>query len=303
MLGLAVALAACAHEPAGWKLVSTDHFNLYTDQRAHAYEWVVERLEDVHAGLAQSFFAETATPPLEVFLFSEVDFRELVSNRYGGLFFGEHGKGTLILSDAGDPAFIDHITAHELSHGFIHATFPTVPVWFNEGFASYLESMVVEEGEHRVTFGSLDAGISATAGIGRMVPMEQLFTAHWSEFHGDWEHSHYATGWALVHYIEHGENKKLRPRFDAFTAALAEASSKRASGITAWNQIYPDVPFNELDGRVRDHVNRAFDKHRDSRIAYKFVRPDRPPLRIGPADMQRVDALRAKLLRERRPDK
>jgi hypothetical protein len=303
LLGLTLGLAACAHEPAGWKVVSTDHFNVYTDRGAHAYEWVTERLEDVHAGLAQSFFAETATPPLEVFLFGEMEFQELVSNRYGGMFLGDHGKGTLILSDAGDPAFIDHITAHELSHGFIHATFPAVPIWFNEGFATYLESMVVEEGEHRVTFGSLDAHASVTAGIGRMVPMDQLFSARFDQFHGEWEHSHYATGWALVHYIEHGENKQLRPRFDAFTAALAEATSARRSGATAWAKVYPEIPFGELDGRVRDHVNRAFDKHRDSRIAYKFIRPERAPLRIGPADMQRVDSVRAKLLRDRTPDK
>jgi hypothetical protein len=303
LLGLAFALAACAHEPAGWKVVSTDHFNIYTDQRAHEYEWVAERLEDVHAGLTQSFFAETATPPLEVFLFGELEFRELVSNRVGGMFFGNHGNGTLVLSDAGDPAFISHITAHEVSHGFIHATFPAVPIWFNEGFASYLESMVVEEGEHRVTFGSLDSGISVEAGIGRMVPVQQLFTARWDEFHGDWEHSHYAAGWALVHYIEHGENKQLRGRFDAFTTALAQVTGQRGVGSTAWARVYPEIPFGELDGRVRDHVNRSFDKHRDSRIAYKFTRPDRAPLRITPANMQKVDSLRDKLRRERRPDK
>jgi hypothetical protein len=303
LLGLAVGLGACAHEPGGWKVVSSDHFNVYTDQRAHDYEWVVERLEDVHAGLSQSFFSETATPPLEVFLFGELEFQELVSNRTAGIFFGNHGHGTLILSDAGDPAFIDHITAHEVSHGFIHATFPSVPIWYNEGFASYLESMVVEEGEHRVTFGSLNAGISVEAGIGRMVPVQQLFTARWDEFHGDWEHSHYAAGWALIHYIEHGENKQLRGRFDAFSTALAKVTSERGSGTTAWTQVYPEIPFNELDGRVRDHVNRSFDKHRDSRIAFKFVRPERAPLRIAPANMPKVDGLRAKLRRERRPDK
>src|SRR4051812_45332459 len=97
LLGLIAALAStgtigCAHGPVGWKTVSSEHFRIHSDQGAHSYEWVMERLEDVHDGLAQSFFGNTKTPPLEVIVFSETEFHDLVSNRYGGMFLGEHGK-------------------------------------------------------------------------------------------------------------------------------------------------------------------------------------------------------------------
>ena len=68
-------VTGCAHDPPGWKEVASDHFHLYTDLGAHTYESVIERLEDVHAGLASSFFRYFAAPPLDVFLFSEAEFQ------------------------------------------------------------------------------------------------------------------------------------------------------------------------------------------------------------------------------------
>src|SRR5205814_3304873 len=145
--------------------VSTDHFLLYTDQSAHTYRTVLERLDDVHAGLASSFFSQTATPPLDVFLFSEGEFREL-AGPWGGVFIGERGKGgALAIYDGWDPHFVDAVAAHELAHGFIGATYPSVPMWFNEGFASYLESIIVER--DRVWFGTISTNAGLTAGRGK----------------------------------------------------------------------------------------------------------------------------------------
>src|SRR5256885_234338 len=91
-LGLAALVAAalgCSHAPGRWVRVQSDHFRVYSDQRPRDYEMVIERLEDVHDGLKQSFFDNGHTPALEVFLFSQGEFHDLVGDKWGGMFMGE----------------------------------------------------------------------------------------------------------------------------------------------------------------------------------------------------------------------
>jgi hypothetical protein len=300
LVGLAAGLAGgCAHDIPGWKRVSSDHFHLFTDLGAHSYEPVLERLEDVHGGLASSFFRGTVTPPLEVFLFTEGEFREL-AGPWGGLYIGQRGKGgALAIYDGWDPRFVDVVAAHELAHGFIAATFPSVPNWFNEGFASYLESIIVEQ--DKVWFGSIGTNAGLTAGSGKMVPIAALFAAPWRDFHGDWESSHYATAWAVVHYILHGEDRALRRRFDQFGVALARGGG--GASARAWQEVFPEIPLAELVGRVRDHIGTAFARHVDSRMGFRFQRPAQGPLQVEAADPARVEAMRAALRRGRKPDR
>src|SRR6185369_6509348 len=142
------------HDISGWKKVTSDHFRIYTDQKASKWEWTLNRLEDFHAGYTQTFFAAVQPPPMDVFLFGEAEFQNIVGNQIGGLYLGEHGgPGVLVLYDSEDPLMINGVGAHEVAHAFIHASFRYVPNWYNEGCASYLSSILVEEGEHRVSFG------------------------------------------------------------------------------------------------------------------------------------------------------
>jgi hypothetical protein len=300
LLVAAIALAACAHDLPGWKRVSTDHFRLYTELAPHTYEAVLERLEDVHLGLTSLFFQSTATAPMEVFLFSEPEFHQLAGN-WGGMFVGRRGEdGALAIYDGYDPHLVEATAAHELSHGFITATYPSVPIWFNEGFASYLESIIVER--DRVWFGSINVNAGVAAGRGRLIPVSALFAAPWRVFHGDGEDSHYATGWALVHYVLHGESRTLRARFDRFGAALARVGSDPGGGGQAWHEVFPEIPLDELDGRVRAHVDTLFGRHVDSRMGVRLQRPPGSPLRVDPADPARVDAMRTALRRAHKHD-
>jgi hypothetical protein len=302
--GLALAAVGCSHDLPGWKTVTSEHFRVYTDQKPSKFEWTVERLEDIHAGFRQSFFPKAEPPPLEVFLFGQAEFQDLVGNRSGGMFLGEHGKsGVLVLFDGGDPFLIGQMAAHEVAHGFIHAQFRRVPHWYDEGCASYLSSIMVEEGEHRVSFGR-GGGSDDVAAAGMLVPVMQLFSARYDDYaKGDWARSHYATGWAIMHYIGHGEGKQLRARFDILGTALAEAGGNAGAGAAAWARVFPEVPLRELDDRLRDHVHQAIEKHRDSRWVFKFERGERAPSRIDPADLARVDEIRGRLRAARVPDR
>jgi hypothetical protein len=292
--------SGCAHDLPGWKLARTEHFRVYTDQTPHVFETVLERLEDVYAGLTSSLFT-AKIPPTEVFLFEPGEFQTLLGP-VGGMAISDVGKnGVLVLFDGWDPKFLEHTAAHELAHAFIGATFRSPPVWFNEGFASYAESMMIQE--KAVFLGSNDVGVAADAAANRFVSVDELFTAKHNQFHGDWEHRHYTTAWAVIHYIWHGENKQLRHRFDDFGAALSEQAGKPGGTLRAWQGVFPEIPIASLDGRLRDHMHETFDKGKNAVVGFRFNKPPPQPVLLEPADMVYVNQVRTQLRRHRRPDK
>jgi hypothetical protein len=290
----------CAHDLPGWKVVRTEHFRVYTDQSPRVFGTVIERLEDVHAGLSSSLFS-AQIPVTEVFLFNAAEFQSLLGP-IGGMALGTVGKGgLLVLYDGYEPIFLDRTAAHELAHAFIDATFRAPPVWFNEGFATYAESMMVQE--KAVMFGSRNVHVADDALSARLIKVNDLFTAPGKQFHGDWEARHYTTAWAVVHYIWHGENKTLRHRFDAFGAALSAESGRAGGTARAWAATFPEIPLDSLDERLLDHLHQTFGQGKNSVVGFRFVHPGTPPTTLEPADMAYVDKVRERLKRYRRADK
>jgi hypothetical protein len=301
LLAVAVGAAGCAHDLPGWKLASTEHFRLYTDLRRGTYEPVLDHLEDVHAGLTSSMFTSASVPPMEVLLLEDGDFHDLLGP-IGGMFVHGlgHSKGILVVYDGGDPEFVDQTAAHELTHGFIAATFRSTPIWFNEGFATYTESIMLREGA--VMFGSHNLQAANEAADGRLMPVGELFAAPSGRFHGDWERSYYATSWALIHYLWHGEGKRLRRRFMQLGEVMSEQKGPDRSAH-AWEVVYPDVPLAELDDRLSHHMHEALERGRDSVVGFRMVKPVRAPLRLEPADRAYLDEVRAALRKLKRPDR
>ena len=292
--------AGCAHDLPGWKLATTEHFRVYTDQKPRVFATVLERLEEVYAGLTSSLFS-VKIPPTEVFLFDANEFQSLLGP-VGGMALGNVGKsGVLVLYDGYDPMFLDHTAAHELAHAFIGATYRAPPVWFNEGFATYAESMMIQD--RGVLFGSRQVGVADDAAQGRLIKVNDLFTAPGRQFHGSWEIRHYTTAWAVVHYIWHGEDKRLRERFDAFGAALSAEAGQAGGTARAWQAVFPDVPLASLDGRLLDHMHETFGKGKNSVVGFRFTRPAPSPIQLAPADMSYVDQVRAQLRKHRRADR
>jgi hypothetical protein len=261
---------------------------------------VIERLEDVHAALSASLFS-VKIPPTEVFLFELSEFQTLLGP-IGGMAVPSVGKnGVLVLYDAYDPMFLEQTAAHELAHTFIGATFVRPPIWFNEGFATYAESIMVQD--HAVLYGSHKVHVADNAIQGRLVKVSDLFSAPGNKFHGDWEALHYTTAWAVIHYLWHGENKQLRHRFSDFGAALSAEAGRSGGTARAWQATYPEIPLDSLDGRLRDHMRETYERGKNAVVGFRFERPPTPPISLVPADMSYVNQVRGQLLKLRRADK
>ncbi|HXU81485.1 MAG TPA: DUF1570 domain-containing protein [Polyangia bacterium] len=288
LFGGALFLASCAGGPLGWKHVATTHFDLYTTGGSHTYGPVLERLEMVHLALSQTFFQNTDVPGFEVFVYEPEEAMYILGD-YGGRFVAGLGpKGTLVMKNGASSEDIDPLAAHELAHGFIRATFKTIPVWFNEGLATYLGSLRMRDG--LACFGGRDRMRSGEAVRGQLIPVRELFAARGAEFHdASWEHSHYASGWAVIHYLLHGEGGRLRRRFDAFNKHFADPGSVETVSFEAWANVFPDIPIEQLDTRVKDHLRNVFDRPGGKCMGIPFKEPPPPVYKVEPANMSLVN--------------
>src|SRR5581483_9436325 len=114
----------------------------------------------------------TDVPGFDVFLFDSADAMYILGD-YGGQFSHLDGRATLVMRDGASSEQIDPLAAHELAHGFIGATFRTIPVWFNEGFAMYLESLRMRS--DLACFGGRDRMQAPEAYRNQLIPVRQLF--------------------------------------------------------------------------------------------------------------------------------
>jgi len=299
LLGGALALTACASGPRSWKHVSTPHFDLYTQGGGNAYGPVLERLEMVHLALSTTFFQDTNVPGFDVFLYEPEDGMYILGD-YGGRFLGGLGpKGTLVMKNGASSEDIDPLATHELAHGFIRATFRSVPVWFNEGFASYLGTLRMRDG--MACFGGRDRMRSRQALRNQLIPVRELFAARSAQFHDrSWEHSHYTSGLAIIHFLFHGEGNRLRPRFDAFAKHFSVKADVTSVSFEAWANTFPDIPIEQLDNRVKDHMQTVFNVPGGKCLAIPFKEPPEPDYKVEPADTAFIQQ-REKWLYDNRP--
>lgn len=105
--------------------------------------------EDVHRKLALA----PSDEPVNVYLFeSDERFREYLEERHTGLprrraFFLETDTELIVYAHWGEQVAED--LRHEVTHGYLHAGVPAIPLWLDEGLAEYFEVPRDHRGYHR----------------------------------------------------------------------------------------------------------------------------------------------------------
>jgi hypothetical protein len=250
-LGLSL-LSACSHAPwnpySGWKVVRSKHITLYTDTR-YLYGITLDSLEYAYAGLGASLFRRRSIAPVEVLFLEEPQlvatlgpFRNgaTVARLPGHGFLGRRGL-VVVAEGAHVP-----VAAHRLAHLFLFAMAPHAPLWVQEGYASYVETLTY-----------MGDGRSATACLGglfggdvALVPLEQLFAWGWATYDESGKTDWYRhTARSLFDYFLSADDGKLRLPF----AELLQQVSEGAPPAEALAKILPGVTLADLDRRLVEH--------------------------------------------------
>lgn len=243
----------CAHggvgSVEGWSAVRSRHFTIYTD-RPRDVELVVRDLELAHSAIGGAFFKTVDLPNVEVLVLAPEAFGELLGFRRNSVTLprapGASGlgqSGLLVMeNDEGG------VSASEaLGHLFIAKSFPTAPLWFHEGFASYMSTVIYREGDkgHVACFGLLPDERET------LLPVEKLLSIDWHQYDGDQARSWYRySARVLIDYILHGGDGKNAARMRPLIEALAAGKSGRDS----FDAAFPSVSLPFLDRKLAEHA-------------------------------------------------
>jgi hypothetical protein len=256
-LALAVAAATCvgcAHQswvdPGGrWNTGASAHFVVHGDGTEGRVRDVLVRLEETHAALAAGFFPGVEIPRVEGIVFEDSDeYEEVAVPRTAGLFVpgvGHGGSLLVIRGDLEDSQFVDQIVAHELAHRFMAASYPALPVWLNEGFAMYVETVQVRD--KGVLFGSPPVNELSVVNDGGAVPLEELMTARVSAMHGPSAQRYYASAWAFMHQVIHVGNGRFLARLPALLRGFERAPRTHEGALDVLAGVYPELSADEIE--------------------------------------------------------
>jgi hypothetical protein len=114
---------------------------------------LIEELESQRQVLASLLKLPVSDEPIHVFLFENaVHYREFTSAKFPRLperraFFVQSDTQLAVFAFWGNRIAED--LRHEVTHGYVHAVVPEIPLWLDEGIAEYMEVPRGQQGFHR----------------------------------------------------------------------------------------------------------------------------------------------------------
>ena len=304
LLGPARAAGSSACPARGgptWREFTSEQVALRTDLAPDRAAELVREIELARAAVLHAMFATAPEVPgvvHAVAFASDGDFWEVSPSQAAAYVTTLDGFAPTVVLPATLRAATRAILIHELTHHF--SSFPLLrkPMWLDEGFAVYLESMGSVALGARMTVGTVPGTIRVPRGRTERILVRDLLA--WKGIDPGWVGTtirrYYASSWLLVHFLVN----RQATAFDEFCRRLGLAEDPRAAWKAAFARWDPDVPgaLDDLEGALDIYARGA---------AFPYRTLD---LQVSPTIAQRtlpsaeVHALRAQLLPhggERRP--
>lgn len=133
------------------------------------------------------------------------------------------------------------VVRHEGFHQYLDRLLPDPPVWFNEGMATYFESMEGVTGAWKT--GKPRADDLALLAEKGLLPLAKFLYVEPEAFYGD-GHRSYAQAWLLVHMMRHGQGKHR----DLYRALLTQMETKPADDAVC--AVFTDKVMETLDAEL-----------------------------------------------------
>ncbi len=232
--------------PADYTLVR-EQLVFHSDFPLASQHRLIEELSIRRLDLQQRLGLPLSDEPIEVYLFENAERFETFVRLYHPqfpsrrAFFLETDTRLVVYAQWGDRVAED--LRHEVTHGYLHAVVPSLPLWLDEGLAEFFEVSRAARGLHRQHVAELMAAMELRDWHPDLTRLEAMDSAH------DMSQEEYAEAWAWVHLLLETplESRSLLPTF------LAEL---RRNGATEplsvrLRQVYPNP-----EAVLVDHVRR-----------------------------------------------
>lgn len=290
--------------PTG-SLLSTEHYAFHTTlEDGWLYEKMPAFLESSLEHYRTAVIDLPPPPkPLETFIFGErrqwQAYTRLVLPGEAGMYMSL-GKGGYTTDDAAVLYDIGRwdtlcITAHEGWHQYAQATFrESLPAWFDEGLATWMEGCRFERSQDRPTFMPWRNferfnELRRCARIGRMYPLFDLLNQSPQFFLKNGREyllGYYAQVWAFMHFLMEGEDGRYRsgvervledardgrlgrtmatsPQLGRIVERERAASASRGLALAI---VYFNTDLDELEGQYRRFLEKVVGRGSGSAVA------------------------------------
>jgi tetratricopeptide (TPR) repeat protein len=234
---------------SSWRELTSEHFVLRTDYPDWAARQALQSFDVSARALIALAVPPGGKPPrdrIEVVAFEHVeDLNELADDKRfaGGFTFSNDGtRPQLTLGGAG--SFVDVfdrsavIMRHEIGHWLLHASIPLAPLWLSEGYASYWQSLRLEDGQ------AIVGSLPGTDLLVDWASAAEVMSADRDVFYGPRARRYYSAAWGIVYilYAKHGDG------FARYLKALAGGVHPDA----AWRDAFGTLGARELDAEMHE---------------------------------------------------
>ena len=176
-----------------------DQLVIYSNFHLPRHHRLVEDLVVRRGDVVELLGLPVSDEPIHVYLFDTAkQFQTFMTQQYPEFphrraFFVESDTRLTIYAYWGDRVAED--LRHEVTHGYLHAMVPHLPLWLDEGLAEYFEVPRGQRGLNPPHLDMLTAEALQNQWAPNMARLEQL------EFPADMTQHDYAEAWAWIHFL------------------------------------------------------------------------------------------------------
>lgn len=225
--------------------VNTKHFVIHSNVKLDSDNVLVQELENVRERLFATLRLPEQRDPVNVYLFSnEASYRYYMNTTWQNLpprraYFVGTSRELAVYSFLGSNVQED--LRHEFTHGLLHASLRTVPLWLDEGLAEYFE---------------VDPNVPGAVHVEHVVEWKNAIQGNWSpnlfrlemlsDFR-DMTQRDYAEAWGWVHYMLQTSDETAEVLLQYLVSL---ESSKTAPRLLPHLETAAPTYFNDLQAHV-----------------------------------------------------
>lgn len=179
--------------------VSLEQLVIYGDFELPQEHRILTQLDQMRSQIATQLDLAVTEEPIHVYLFKTPKrYRAFLKEHFPGFpdrraLFVQTETRLSIYAQWGDRVAED--LRHEVTHGYVHAVVPDIPLWIDEGLAEYFEVARRFRGVNQVHLDELGKAIERGTWHPRLAKMDAMANIH------DMQQLEYAEAWAWAHYL------------------------------------------------------------------------------------------------------
>jgi tetratricopeptide (TPR) repeat protein len=247
-----------------WKRLRTPNVDVVGNASDQELRTALKQIEDFRGGLLALFPGLKLTSRLATTMVVLKDFNSFRTfqprdergrrrENIAGYFTTTPTMNYMVLGAYGDRDATLQVVFHEYTHFIVQQNFRSLPLWVNEGVADFYSTFRSNYKDGQSLVGGAPAGRLGTLRERGVMPLDRILTNDGAAaVYRDpgMIQAFYAQSWALVHYLQLGNNGKRRGQLSAYLHALDQGLPVEKAFNAAFGVTFAQMQ-NELGVYVR----------------------------------------------------